>query len=116
MLESSGGVEFYVQPFPGPRPRTRVSAAGGISPIWSRDGRRLFYDVGDELVGVTVETSPALSFGAPHTVMRGRFRVGPNAKTAFDISRDGRRFLRIQQAQPDRPLDRIDIVLNWLGE
>ena len=47
--------------------------------------------------------------------MRGRFRSGPNAKTPFDISRDGR-FLRIQQAQPDRALDRIDVVLNWLAE
>jgi hypothetical protein len=56
-----------------------------------------------------------LSIGAPHTVMRGRFRAGPNAKTPFDVSRDGR-FLRIQQAKPDRPLDRIDIVLNWLAE
>ena len=104
-----------MQPFPGPGPRTRVSADGGIDPLWSRDGRRLFYDVGDELVAVTVQTSPALSIGAPHTVMRGRFRVGPNAKTPFDVSPDGR-FLRVQQAQPDRPLDRIDIVLNWLAE
>ncbi len=115
MIESSGSVEIYVQPFPGPGPRTRVSAAGGTAPLWSRDGRRLFYDVGGELVAVTVATSQGLSFGTPQTVMRGRFRVGPNAKTAFDISRDGR-FLRIQQAQPDRPLDRIDIVLNWLAE
>jgi serine/threonine-protein kinase len=115
MIESSGAVEIYMQPFPGPGPRTRVSAAGGLSPLWSRDGHRLFYDVGDELVAVTVEASPALSIGAPHTVMRGRFRAGPNAKTPFDVSRDGR-FLRIQQAKPDRPLDRIDIVLNWLAE
>ena len=82
MLESSGGVEIYVQAFPGPGPRTRVSAAGGINPLWSPDGRRLFYEVGDELVAVTVATSPALSVGAPHTVMRGCFRAGPNAKTA----------------------------------
>jgi serine/threonine-protein kinase len=115
MIESSGGVEIYVQPFPGPGPRTRVSAAGGLNALWSRDGRRLFYDVGDELVAVTVQASPALSIGAPQTVMRGRFRAGPNARTPFDISRDGR-FLRVQQAQPDRPLDRIDIVLNWLAE
>jgi Tol biopolymer transport system component len=116
MNESSGGVEVYIRPFPGPGPRTRVSENGGITPLWSRDGRRLFYDVGDELVAVTVQTSPALSIGAPHTMMRGRFRAGPNAKTPFDISPDGTRFLRIQQAQPDRPLDRIDIVLNWLAE
>jgi len=114
-MNDSSGAEVYIQPFPGPGPRTRVSAAGGINALWSRDGRRLLYDVGDELVAVTVRASPELSFGAPQTVMRGRFRSGPNAKTPFDISRDGR-FLRIQQAQPDRALDRIDVVLNWLAE
>jgi eukaryotic-like serine/threonine-protein kinase len=116
MNESGGGSEVYIQPFPGPGARTRVSANGGINALWAPDGRRLFYHVGDELVEVPVQTSPALSFGTPRTVARGRFRAGPNAKTPFDISRDGRRFLRIQQAQPDRPLDRIDVVLNWLAE
>jgi serine/threonine-protein kinase len=116
VYESSGDAEIYIQPFPGPGPRTRVSANGGINPLWSRDGRWLFYDVGDEMVAVTIQTSPALSISSPHTLMRGRFRFGPNAKTPFDISPDGTRFLRVQQAQPDRPLDRIDIVLNWLAE
>jgi hypothetical protein len=36
--------------------------------------------------------------------------------TPFGISSDGRRFLRVQQVEPERPLDRIDVVLNWLGE
>ena len=115
-MNDSSGAEIYVQPFPGPGARTRISTAGGTNALWSRDGRRLFYEVGDQLVAVTVETSAGLSFGAPQTVLRGRFRAGPNAKTPFDISRDGTRFLRIQQAQPDRPLDRIDVVLNWLAE
>ena len=39
----SGNLEVYLAPFPGPGPRIPVSAGGGESPIWSRDGSELFY-------------------------------------------------------------------------
>jgi hypothetical protein len=32
------------------------------------------------------------------------------------VSADGRRFLRVQQVQPDRAVTHIDVVLNWLAE
>ena len=39
----SGRFEVYVQPFPGPGPRQQVSLDGAASPLWSRDGKRLFF-------------------------------------------------------------------------
>ena len=38
--------EIYVSPFPGPGPRRQVSIDGGIEPLWSRDGRELFFQSG----------------------------------------------------------------------
>src|SRR5207253_61861 len=38
----SGRYEVYVRPFPGPGARYQVSTDGGQTPVWSRDGRRLF--------------------------------------------------------------------------
>ena len=52
----------------------------------------------------------------PHLVIQGRFRLSPNNKTAFDIAPDGKRFLRIQQVQPELPLTHLDVVLNWIAE
>jgi serine/threonine-protein kinase len=112
----SGGHEVYVQPFPGPGPRTRISTAGGHDVLWSRDGKELFYLTGDRLLAVDVSASPVFSVGAPRLVIHGRYRPAPNGMTPFSISPDGRRFLRVQQAEPERPLDRIDVVLNWLAE
>jgi hypothetical protein len=46
----------------------------------------------------------------------GRFRGSLNAVTPFDIAPDGRRFIRVQQAQPDRAVTRIEVVLNWASQ
>jgi Tol biopolymer transport system component len=41
--DESGQNELYVQSFPVPAVRTRVSTAGGDQPRWRRDGQELFY-------------------------------------------------------------------------
>jgi hypothetical protein len=33
--------------------------------------------------------------------------------TPYSVSADGKRFLRVQQARPDMPVLRIEVVLNW---
>ncbi len=112
----SGNLEVYIVPFPGPGPRIPVSAGGGDSPIWSVDGRELFYTRGDQMMAVTVTRGGSLSVSAPRMLFEGRYRPNLNTVTAFDISPDGRRFIRIQQAQPERPITRIEVVLNWASQ
>ncbi len=112
----SGQAEVYAVPFPGPGPRIPISANGGIDPLWSRDGRELFYTRGEKMMAVTVAPGATLSVTAPRVLFEGRYRPSLNSLTAFAVSADGRRFLRVQQVQPDRPVTRIDVVLNWLAE
>src|SRR5262249_10513172 len=40
----------YVRPFPGPGPQTKISAAGGMFPTWSRTRRELIYGGLDDRV------------------------------------------------------------------
>ena len=89
---------------------------GGSSPKWSRDGRELFYDGDDKTMVVTVTPGPTLSVGAPRVLFEGRYRGNLNAVTPWDVSADGKRLIRIQQVQPDRPVTRIDVVLNWASQ
>ncbi|MEO7137027.1 MAG: protein kinase [Gemmatimonadales bacterium] len=55
--------EVYVRPFPGQGGKVLVSQNGGSEPVWSRDGRELFYrSLGPrepQLVTAAVETHPA---------------------------------------------------------
>jgi serine/threonine-protein kinase len=113
---ASGQFEIFATSFPGPGPRIPVSVNGGIDPLWSGDGRELFYTRGEMTMAVTVAPGGTLSVSAPRALFGGRYRPASNSVTPFAVTADSRRFLRIQQAQADRPMTRIDVVLNWFSE
>jgi hypothetical protein len=53
-----GSDEIYVQPFPGPGRKVPISINGGRQPVWSRDGRELFYRAEDSMMVVAVQHGP----------------------------------------------------------
>ncbi len=108
--------EVFVSPFPGPGPRRQVSTDGGIEPLWSRDGRELFFQSGARLMCADVTIGTAFSASVPRLRYEGRFLKSINGNTHWTVTRDGRRFLRIQQVEPERAITRIDLVLNFFGE
>jgi Tol biopolymer transport system component len=116
MAPVSSRQEIYVTPFPGPGPRWQVSTNGGGEPRWSHDGRELYFQNGEQLMGVTVNAGATFSASAPHLVHEGRFLKSVNGNTSWDVTPDGKRFVRIQQVEPERPVTRIDLVLNWFDE
>jgi dipeptidyl aminopeptidase/acylaminoacyl peptidase len=108
--------EIYVAPFPGPGARRQVSTDGGTEPLWSRDGRELFFQSGARLMGVAVMPGAAFSAGPPHLVHEGRFFRTINGNTSWSVAPDGKRFLRIQQVEPERAVTQVELVLNWFSE
>ena len=64
----SGRNEVYVRPFPGGAPsgsgKWQISTGGGLHPIWSRNGRELFYESLDNQIMVAAYTAKADSFAA----------------------------------------------------
>lgn len=116
-LVVSGRPEVYVQPFPGPGPRTPISTGGGNWPRWSKVGHELYFDSLDNKVMVA-EYSTAGRFAAkvPRVLFEGRFKTSANSNTPYDISLDNRRFLRVQQVKPDAAVTHIDVVLNWASQ
>ncbi|MBI4918250.1 MAG: protein kinase [Acidobacteria bacterium] len=70
--DESGRVDVYVTSFPTPRQRLRVSAGGGRSPRWSRDGRALYFLAGgDTLMRVEVGArGTGIELGPPAQVCR----------------------------------------------
>jgi serine/threonine-protein kinase len=112
----SGRNEIWVQPFQGPGSRRQVSQDGGDEARWSRDGRELFFATRDKLWAVDVEPGSVFGSSAPRTVFEGRYRPQTNLNTAYDVALDGKRFLRVQQIEPEKAATRIEIVLNWFPE
>ncbi len=108
--------EIFVAPFPGPGARHQISTVGGTEPLWSRDGRELFFQSGAQLMSVAVTPGAAFSASAPHLVHEGRFFKSINGNTSWSVTPDGKRFLRIQQVVPERAITHLELVLNWFSE
>ena len=62
--DESSRSEVYMRPFPGPGGKWQISTGGGAHPIWSRNGRELFYQAPDTRIMVTTYTAQADSFAA----------------------------------------------------
>jgi Tol biopolymer transport system component len=92
----SGRSEVYVQALPVLVDRRQVSTAGGTEPVWSRDGRELFYRSGDAMMAVSIGTGPTFSAGPPRVLFRGSYFAG-DGLTNYDVAPDGRRFLMIRR-------------------
>jgi len=109
----SGRFEVYVRSFSGPARRVQVSTEGGGRPVWSRDGKELFYRKDRQMLSVSINTRASLSVGAPRVLFEGDFRFGGD-HPGYDVAADGR-FLMIRTPDEERPRE-IHIVLNWFDE
>ncbi|MFB3141670.1 MAG: TolB family protein, partial [Acidobacteriota bacterium] len=112
-----GRNQVYVRPYPGPDIKFSVSeeAEGGGEPVWSPDGRELFYRSGDRMMAVSIQTEPTFRAGRPEVLFEGSYRTTPvpAGLQYYDISPDGQRFLMIKR---EREEAQINVVLNWFEE
>ena len=109
----SGPGEVFVQPFPGPGGRVQVSSAGGSEPVWSRDGRRVFYrDSRSIIVAADVTTSPQFAVTGRTDLFPDAYMVAPGWHANYDVSPDGRRFLMVKAAT----VPQLQVVTGWLPE
>jgi eukaryotic-like serine/threonine-protein kinase len=112
MSDESGGFEVYVQPYPGPGGKWRVSVGGGARPRWNPNGRELLYVNGDKVMAVDIVTSPSFYAGTPKML----FGDQDLTNTSFDVSPDGQRFLMVKGGEQATSATQINVVLNWFEE
>jgi serine/threonine-protein kinase len=105
----TGREEVYVRALSGTGGRVPVSVGGGGEPLWSRDGKRLFYRSGARLLAATIATEPSLAVTARESLFEGPFATDiyhPN----YDVAPDGKSFVMIRPVEEDRHLV---MVVNW---
>lgn len=113
----SGTSEVYVQSFPGPGTKTRISTTGGRWPEWLRDGRELFYlTPDDQLMAVALTVSgPTLDAGIPVRLFTLHIRPPTftfATRTQYTASPDGQRFL-VNTVIGEGETAPLTVVLNW---
>jgi dipeptidyl aminopeptidase/acylaminoacyl peptidase len=95
--DASGRPEVYLDAYPRPGRRVRVSSGGGLHPVWRGDGRELYYWRDGTLVAAPVRAgTPGTPPGAGGEValFRAAYPGGPNAM--YDASPDGQRFVMVR--------------------
>ena len=114
--DESGKFEVYVQAFPSTSGKWQVSIGGGAAPIWSKNGREIFYLAPDKkLMTVDVKTvGTSLEQGIPKPLFATDVEqyVLPNRYAA---SKDGKRFL-VNNGVESMGAKPIAIVLNWTAD
>jgi len=114
-VSEGGAVDVFVQPYPPTGAKYQVTRGGGHHPIWSPDGKRLYYVHNtDQLMAVDVIRGDTISFGPP---IQLKVTVDQllNQIRNYDVLPDGKRFVVSIPAQQN-PLRQVHVVLNWLEE
>jgi dipeptidyl aminopeptidase/acylaminoacyl peptidase len=120
----SGRYEVYVQLFPGRGGKVQISTQGGIEPVWSRNGRELFYRNSDKMMAVEIRSRrdsdgafpSGFSAGVPRLLFEGHYQYSGLVTSDYDVSPDGQRFLMVQPGGPEQTPTQIRVVLNWFTE
>jgi len=120
----SGRFEVYVAPYPGPGPKVLLSAEGGHSPAWSKNGRELFYlqplgpggSAPYKMMSVPLTSGATTAVGRPQALFETPLGLQANVR-GYDLSADGTRFLMVQP-QPRPPIrpTQVMLVQNWFDE
>ena len=93
--DESGRSEVYVQTFPATGAKWQLSSDGGMSPMWRRDGKELFFATPDgHVMAVPVALRGAsLEAGAPRALFASPAPLMTTWGSNFVVSADGQRFL-----------------------
>ncbi|MBI5600785.1 MAG: protein kinase [Gemmatimonadetes bacterium] len=112
----AGTPEVHVRPFPAvDSVRYVISVGGGVEPLWSRNGRELYFrNPRGDMFAAPVSTGTSFSFGVPKRLFLGTgLAIGPFYR-AYDVHPDGQRFLMVNAGGADA--NSLALILNWRKE
>src|SRR5262249_4342685 len=107
-------IAIYLRSFP--EGQKYLVTGNGFRPLWSHDGRELFFARRGQSFIVNVKTTPEFSAGVPTELPIRRYPPPVVLEREYDVTDDGQRFIF---ALPlDGPLGQrtINVVLNWFDE
>ena len=110
--DETGRPEVYVDAFPEPRGKKRISTAGGGSPSWGAGGRELFYvSPENKLMAVSLKlgSDSVEILSAPRQLFPLSLRSSAGA--TYQPSRDAQQFLVL--TTPETNLQSLTLIVNW---
>jgi hypothetical protein len=117
----SGAFQVYVQQVPGPGTRIPVSVEHGFEPVWSRDGKQLYYISHDLLLSAHVDESSGFrvtkqdtlfSFGKHDFVVHPPLARGP-ALDSYDVFANGDMVVLKRGSATEQGRSSLVALLHW---
>jgi len=114
--DRDGADQIYLKRYPDDGTFHPVSIGGGVGPLWSRDGRELYYRRGDAMMVARIETVPDLKIEPPLELFRGSYVLDDGwGNASADLHPDGDRFL-IEGLPGPTVTSRLNVVVGWFEE
>ena len=115
--DRSGRSNVYVRPFPEADTETLVSVDGGQEPVWSRNGKELFYRDGEgRMIARDVSGDAQLQLGPEQRLFDASAYRADFFHAAFDVTADGQRFVMIRLSDSGSLDESLVVVENWFDE
>jgi Tol biopolymer transport system component/predicted Ser/Thr protein kinase len=118
----SGRIEVYVRAFPPPGTghagQWQISNSGGRHPLWSRNGRELIYEAGDQLMAVSYSLNGD-SFVAEKPRVWIEKLGGAEGPPNYDLAPDGKRVVvlaPVESPEAPKPEHEVTILFNFFDE
>lgn len=109
--EESGRPEIYVQTFPLSDLKFQISTNGGVQPIWSRNGREIFFlGLDGKVMSTPVAIAPRFTSGVPHALFQANADI-LYVHNSYEPSADGQRFIVATYAGAQAPP--LAVIVNW---
>ena len=109
--------EIYVQPYSSEGRIEQISNNGGRQPMWSQNGKELFYRSGNNMMVVPIQMEPTFEAGTPQSLFEGTYSDAYFGSTSnYDVTDDGQRFVMVKSSAQGITGSTLHVVLNWFDE
>jgi hypothetical protein len=117
----SGEIQVYVRPFPGPGGKWRVSTTSGTHPVWSRNGRELFYldRYSKRLMVASYKIAGDSFVPGEATAWTERPIADLGELYAYDVAPDGKRVAAVlypDGTSQQKPANSLTFLANFFDE
>ena len=112
-----GGTNVFVRASSGVGSSFRVSdVANASEPLWSRDGRELFFRSGDRMMAAAVSGGAAFSAAPARVLFEGRFATSNGHTRNYDVAPDGEHFVMVTEPAARDLISDIVVINGWTAK
>jgi hypothetical protein len=106
---------LYIEAYPRRGEPIEVSADGGYGPLWSPDGRTVYYRRPNGMYAAAFRPEAAAA-GPPRKLFDGVFAAGDIWNRHVLLAPDGKRFLMMKEAHDEAEMRQVHVIVNWFED